>query len=745
MKAMKKSVSLLLVLLMALSVLVPLSAEAATVSLIEVKNVVEPAAGQKPVLTADAVGASYEVAKVFWYDYQNNKWLSEKDAFVKGVVYEANVHVDTTEGNEFCVPYSSCVATINGTAATVESRTMEDSSYHLNIRLKFTATENQILGSVDVGNLVEPEAGQKPVLTASASEGVTVNNVAWNHKGAWLRSSETFKNGDDYTAYVYLKAKDGYEFKESGGIPVFTSTVNGADAETVGWDSQNAKKYAIVKLKFTAYEYLDEIALTGLSEPKVGKTPDYSIDKSDFFDTNSVYFVNTTDRLNVKASESFAAGKVYEVGARIVLKDGYRFRLSQRGLPTVNATINGKSASVSTIYEKQPDREVAVWIIFPALTAETEETTSSSELSEIAVTGVKEPKAGEEISLTADSTEKFEVESVGWYNKTDGYFLLEKDKFSTDKTYTARVKVKARDGYSFKNPTATVNGVAARVSAIDGLDPEKYLLIARDFTEGEIPTETTTAPETTEKLTEPTEKTPEPTESTEETKPTEKTPEPIETTEPTKLTEPTETTEEAKPTEATEKPTESTELTQTPTEATTVTEPTQAPTEATTVTEPTQAPTEATTATDPTQAPTEATTATEPTQAPTEATTAADPTQAPTEPTEATAPTKPSKKENPVKVKVKKLTVKAKKLKKKAQTLKPLTVTGAKGKLTFKLLSVPKKIKKYIKLAKNGTLTFKRWKSPAKKTYRLKLTVTAAGSSSFKSKSIKTTVTIKVK
>jgi glycosidase len=133
----------------------------------------------------------------------------------------------------------------------------------------------------------------------------------------------------------------------------------------------------------------------------------------------------------------------------------------------------------------------------------------------------------------------------------------------------------------------------------------------------------------------------------------------------------------------------------------------------------------------------------EPTDAPTDAPTVAPTTTAPKSTT--------AKKANTVKVKVKKaVKVKAKKLKKKAVSLKIskfLKITGAKGKVTFAKVKkgTAKKILKKIKINKNnGKITLKKGKY-AKKTYKIKLKITAKGNDAYNSKTVTKTIKIKVK
>nr|MCR5544072.1 CotH kinase family protein [Eubacterium sp.] len=122
-----------------------------------------------------------------------------------------------------------------------------------------------------------------------------------------------------------------------------------------------------------------------------------------------------------------------------------------------------------------------------------------------------------------------------------------------------------------------------------------------------------------------------------------------------------------------------------------------------------------------------------------------------------------SKKANTLKVKGKTLTISYKKLKKKSRTFarkKLITVSKAKGKVTYKKVGVSKVTnnkygikyftdpnkqygKKFSVNPKTGKITVK--KGLRKGTYKLRIKVTAAGNSSYKSKTKTVTIKIKVK
>ncbi len=111
-----------------------------------------------------------------------------------------------------------------------------------------------------------------------------------------------------------------------------------------------------------------------------------------------------------------------------------------------------------------------------------------------------------------------------------------------------------------------------------------------------------------------------------------------------------------------------------------------------------------------------------------------EPTTEPTTVAPSTEPVVIQKKANTLNVTAKTKIVKAKKLKSKKQTVNSLTVKNAQGKVTFKLVKKGTSSKIYKKLSVNtkGKLTLKKGKYK-KGTYKVKLKVTAAGNSNYKS------------
>lgn len=105
------------------------------------------------------------------------------------------------------------------------------------------------------------------------------------------------------------------------------------------------------------------------------------------------------------------------------------------------------------------------------------------------------------------------------------------------------------------------------------------------------------------------------------------------------------------------------------------------------------------------------------------------------------------KADNPITVKTATKSVKASALKKAKKIIKPLTISRAKGTVKVTKVKSGTTAKIYSKITvakKTGAVTFKKG-TYKKGTYKVKLKVTAAGNSTYKSKTVKKTVKIKIK
>lgn len=105
-----------------------------------------------------------------------------------------------------------------------------------------------------------------------------------------------------------------------------------------------------------------------------------------------------------------------------------------------------------------------------------------------------------------------------------------------------------------------------------------------------------------------------------------------------------------------------------------------------------------------------------------------------------------TKADNPIKVTPVSKKVKLKTVRKKAVTVKgALKINKAKGKVSCKIQSAPKAIKKYLKINSKGVITINKWKAAKKGSYSVKVKVKAKGNNNYKSatKTVKAKIKIK--
>lgn len=100
---------------------------------------------------------------------------------------------------------------------------------------------------------------------------------------------------------------------------------------------------------------------------------------------------------------------------------------------------------------------------------------------------------------------------------------------------------------------------------------------------------------------------------------------------------------------------------------------------------------------------------------------------------------------NPMTVKASAKKLKLKAIKKKAQKIKAITVDKAQGRVSYKIISTPKKLKKKVKINSKGVITISKWPKAKKGTYKIKVEVKAEGGQNHNAGTLTRTVKVKVK
>ena len=800
MKTMKKTVSLLLSLLMLISLFAAVSftADAATIDEINITEVFAPAAGNTFDNNASCKARGYTIDHISWYDYSNNKWMTSSDRFVEGNVYEVNVNVKADDGYSFA-DMSSVTGTINNSYnATVGKVTMEDPEQYLNLSYKFTATKANIaISSAAFSGVNAPVAGSELDFSYddNSSSLYTIYAFQWRNPQNDYIYNEGYvaEANTSYQVRFYLVPKKGYQFANQ-----MTATINGDDAIISPVADNETYESACVRYNFTTGEIATEpdttepatepttaepttaepqettapidkhsitnIGVVSMVEPEIGEKANskayarYGLP----FNIQSVSWYNKTDGYMMMIDDDvFEADKTYTARVRVSAKSGYSFNN-----PT--ATINEKTANI--IEEDGYEKEISLLVTRDFSTPAAK--TDPEMITDVNITGVVEPVEAQAPSFAASGEDKYFVEAVTWFNCTDSVAIEAPETFEKGKEYAVNIFLRPHAGYRFNydpknidklDINAAVNGKTADSYMVSTGSGGKYIEINCSFIATEAAVVETTAPAET---TAPQEITTAPAETTvpqevttapaETTVPQETTTAPVETTEPQETTSPVDpahthkwggwtVTKQANMDEDGEETRECLD-------------------------NPAHKETRVIAKVD-TISGTYKYDYTGKKVRPSFTVKDADG-KTLTEGVDYTVSYPNSVKvglyvaeiafagkyedlgyfeysvgplKNTVKATVKTKTVKLSKLKKKAQKVKAITVKNAKGKVTYKITSATKKIKKLVKISSKGVITFSKWKKAKKGTYKVKVKITAAGNSTYLSKSLTKLVTIKVK
>ncbi|MBR2279335.1 MAG: hypothetical protein IJ903_00190 [Ruminococcus sp.] len=353
------------------------------------------------------------------------------------------------------------------------------------------------ISSIEIYRLFEPAAGNTFDDTAVCkTSGYTIDHISWydysNNK--WMTWSDRFVEGTVYEVNVNVKAKDGNSFADMSSV---TGTINSYNATVGKVTMEDPEQYLNLSYKFTAAKantVVSSVAVSGVNAPVAGSKLDFS-----YNDSSSLYTIDAFEWRNPNNDGIYGKSYVaeentsYQARFYLVPKTGYKFAND------ISGTINGFDAEVCSISGYKTYERTVVTYNFttgeiatepdttaPATYEPVETTAPQSEnaITNIGVVSVVEPEIGEKANDKAYPFygSPFNIQSVAWYNKTDGYLMMiGDDKFEANKTYTARVIVGVNSGYAFNNPSATINEKAANTSKVDGYDEEIRLLVTRDF------------------------------------------------------------------------------------------------------------------------------------------------------------------------------------------------------------------------------------------------------------------------
>ena len=236
-----------------------------TVNSIEITNFTKPYDGENPSYdvkipsgkgyTLGNYNTDQFVNSMCWQDKNGNQ-LKKTDEFTEGEAYTAQIEIDLLPVSK---PGESITVTLNGEEIHGWYMGFRENYYYLYFDVTYTATKPPIR-SVEVSMVKEPVAGAAPsylggVPLYGGYKRGDVDNDCFSSGMAWrkgesiidaikINSGKTFIEGQKYSVWIFLTAKSGYEFADSG----ITAKINGNDANVV---VSVPKKTILISYTFT--------------------------------------------------------------------------------------------------------------------------------------------------------------------------------------------------------------------------------------------------------------------------------------------------------------------------------------------------------------------------------------------------------------------------------------------------------------------------------------------------------------
>lgn len=235
--------------------------------------------------------------------------------------------------------------------------------------------------------------------------------------------------------------------------------------------------FALVPVSAGAATIIDSAEFTNVTEPVEGESPVFYAYSSSHvsFGTKDIAWCNLTDMKDMTASDTFEAGKEYSFIVFIRPEEGYEFKTKTNDIyePDFSATVNGKDAYVYSVSGHKSNGYIEIAYAFIAKESDNPQNQGDT-IAVMDISGVTEPEAGNNPVESATLSEGGILNDCGWFDKDIGDWLSTSDTFVDGHIYQFVAYVKAADGYKFRtlddrpNVLVTINGRAAAVTKVYG-------------------------------------------------------------------------------------------------------------------------------------------------------------------------------------------------------------------------------------------------------------------------------------
>ena len=355
-----------------------------------------PRAGDTPDFTADVTGncilSEYNeigyINGVFWMDSITDKVLTEDDTFIAGRSYNLLIVIKVDDDHYFDNSSKNAVRINGKTAYITTGQPTPNSDYRVaSVTLKAT----EAIKEINVENFITPVVGNTPDFWLDVDvDDVDVRKVTWGkltnvdgvEKVVDIDENHVFEDGATYMLCINLESTGNRTFARTEGSSRyydFTANINDKKATPSPWCEYDEHsvlrtldpfKHVELQVWYTLkQEVIHNIDIRQLPTPVAGEAP--SADNvwvaQDDIIIESIgwgYVVNENGYekvVELKDGETFQKGVSYMVWLRLRNKGDAVFDYdTDRKIHMMSATINWKSASVSTVLEHTGYEYIAV-------------------------------------------------------------------------------------------------------------------------------------------------------------------------------------------------------------------------------------------------------------------------------------------------------------------------------------------------------------------------------------------------
>lgn len=445
-----------------------------------------PLPGRNPSYTMEDHFAIQKTS-MGWYDVSAGKWLDHNSVFEAGKGYEVEMKLSTKHGYAFNAKEAMLGIKINGAVANVksvggvaENVMLGDSAV---VRAYFDCPEE--VKNVDI-TIPKPAAGNSSAAYAtdiftnfgynssfySSSKEPPVSfhkEATWYKDGKKMATGEAFEYGHSYSVNIWVKSGEGYCLAAEDNKFTLKVTINGDSVEpTYAYDLTSTKVMSITKdFGVLNDPYITEVDISGIVAPVTGNRPSYRVNAgkgnytintskdNDVYIRNGVLWCEESGP-NLGTSDSFLAGKNYEVQIYLTPNDGYQFAKN------VKATVNGCTADASWLSSSGG----YISYVFSA--------TSGTNISKASL-NIVEPVLGEisAMNITSNDGGNYTIRNGSIHDDTANKNIIEdRDAYEQGHTYTMSFYLSSSrgdNGYEStfdSNIAVEVNGNEAKIKSV---------------------------------------------------------------------------------------------------------------------------------------------------------------------------------------------------------------------------------------------------------------------------------------